>query len=120
MISSLKRYFRLFFITLLLKKEKLILFNHFVSFYCTGAFYKKRYSISEKKQALQLNIHWLLSSQKNSEDGGMGTYYITEGWTSSYPETSGYILTTLNDYVKFSPERKTEIENSIILCADWL
>jgi len=120
MIGSIKRYFRFFFQTLFLKKEKIILFNHFVSFYLTGSFFKKHYSKKEKEKSLQLAVNWLLSSQNNSEDGGMGTYYITEGWTSSYPETSGYILTTFNDSIKIFPGRKVEIENSIFKCADWL
>lgn len=119
MIGSIKRYFRFFFVTFFLKKEKLILFNHFISFY-SRSFLNKQYTKNEKQRSLDLAINWLLSSQKNSSDGGMGTFYITEGWTSSYPETSGYILTTLNDYISFLPERKTEIENSIFKCADWL
>lgn len=120
MINSLKRYFKLFIKTLFLKKEKLILFNHFISFYITKSFVKSKYSKQDKQKSLQLAISWLLSAQKNSEDGGMGTYYITEGWTSSYPETSGYILTTLNEFIHFAPERKSEIENAIFKCADWL
>jgi hypothetical protein len=119
MISSLKRYFRFFFLTFFLKKEKLILFNQFFSFH-TRSFLYKHYSKKEKERSLDLAITWLLNSQKNSEDGGMGTYYITEGWTSSYPETSGYILTTLNDYLKSSPQRKPEIEAATFSCADWL
>ncbi len=120
MINSLKRYFRFFFITIISKKEKTILFNHFVNYYITKQFLKKSFSSSEKKQSLDLNINWLLRAKTHSNDDGMGTYYITDGWTSPYPETTGYIIPTLSKYAYYYPEKKAEINETIISCSDWL
>lgn len=120
MIQSLKRYIRLFFITFFLKKEKLILFNHFFDYYISRKYKRAIFSTFDKQKALRMSIDWLLLSQKNSNDGGMGTYYIVDGWTSSYPETSGYIIPTLYESLDFFPERKLEIEMAIYNCADWL
>jgi len=39
---------------------------------------------------------WLASAQDASGDGGVaGRYVLGRGWTSSYPETTGYIIPTL-------------------------
>src|SRR5262245_26076600 len=41
-------------------------------------------------------IHWLGRAQDASKDGGFcGRYRLDRGWTSSYPETTGYIVPTL-------------------------
>lgn len=40
-------------------------------------------------------IKWLCQAQDASEDGGVvGRYRLDRGWTSSYPETTGYIIPT--------------------------
>jgi hypothetical protein len=118
MIHSLKRYIRFFFITLFWKKEKLILFNHFIDYFITRAFLGTEFSRSEKEKALQLNIDWLIKAKKSND--GMGTYYITDGWTSPYPETTGYIIPTLSRYAFYNPHRKSTINNHIIEAANWL
>lgn len=120
MIQSLKRYTRLFLITFLFRKERLILWNHFFSYFISRSFTRSSFTEFEKKKALDMALGWLLNSQNNSADGGMGTLYIVDGWTSSYPETSGYIIPTLHQYAFNYPERKTEIEMAIVRCADWL
>jgi hypothetical protein len=120
MIRSLKRYFKLFVVTLLLKKEKLILLNHFIGYFFSKSYLKGFYTKADKKQSLDLCIGWLLSAHKNMIDGGMGTYHIVGGWSSSYPETSGYIIPTLYNYALIQPSKKNEIERTILACADWL
>lgn len=120
MIQSLTRYAKLFGKTIFTKSEKIILYQHLSSYYCTGSFKKSCFSESDKLTSLKLAVDWLLSAQKNMVDDGFGTYYIVDGWTSSYPETSGYIIPTLFEYSKFEPDRIVEIEKSIIFCADWL
>lgn len=120
MINSLKRYFRFFFITIIRKKEKIILFNHLIDYYITQRFLKNVFSIGDKKISLDLNIQWLLNAKTYSTDDGMGTYYITEGWTSPYPETTGYIIPTLSKYAYYYPEKKPAIDKTIISCANWL
>ncbi len=39
---------------------------------------------------------WLKRAQDATSDGGfVGRYYLKNGWSSSYPETTGYIIPTL-------------------------
>lgn len=48
-------------------------------------------------------ISWLCRAQDNSafKDGGVARYFsLLSGWSSSYPETTGYIIPTLFDYGK--------------------
>jgi hypothetical protein len=118
MIHSLKRYIRFFLITLFLKKEKLILFNHFVDFYIIRAFLGTEFSKVEKEKALGLSIGWLRKAKRENE--GMGTYYITDGWTSPYPETTGYIIPTLSRYAFYYPDQKSAIHHAILEAANWL
>src|SRR5438128_791247 len=41
-------------------------------------------------------VEWLKRAQDVTGDGGVsGRYDLHEGWTSSYPETTGYIIPTL-------------------------
>lgn len=120
MIYSLKRYFRLFSITLILKKEKLILFNHFISYFFTKTFIHPSYSKKDKQISLNLSVRWLLSAHQEMKDGGFGTFYIVDNWTSSYPETSGYIIPTLFEAIPHCRESKAEIVKTILYCADWL
>ncbi len=45
---------------------------------------------------LQAAVAWLRRAQDASGDGGFcGRYHLGRGWTSSYPETTGYIIPTL-------------------------
>lgn len=45
---------------------------------------------------LQAAADWLRRAQDTSGDGGFsGRYHLGRGWTSSYPETTGYIIPTL-------------------------
>ena len=45
---------------------------------------------------LRAAVEWLLRAHDASSDGGVaGRYTLSGGWTSSYPETTGYIVPTL-------------------------
>ena len=45
---------------------------------------------------LRAAAQWLASAQDSQADGGVaGRYRLDRGWTSSYPETTGYIVPTL-------------------------
>lgn len=120
MIRSIVRYAQLFGSTLLLKSERAVVWNHFLDWYLKRSFQKKEYTRTEKKESLHNACEWLLSSFKNMTDGGSGTYYITKGWSSSYPETSGYIIPTMYTWSKMVPEKQDEIKRIIQRCADWL
>lgn len=45
---------------------------------------------------LQAASRWIERAQDASGDGGIcGRYYLRRGWSSSYPETTGYLIPTL-------------------------
>jgi hypothetical protein len=44
---------------------------------------------------LRAAAQWLAAAQDSQSDGGVaGRYQLNRGWTSSYPETTGYIIPT--------------------------
>jgi hypothetical protein len=44
---------------------------------------------------LRAAAQWLAAAQDSQSDGGIaGRYQLGRGWTSSYPETTGYIVPT--------------------------
>ena len=50
---------------------------------------------------LQAAAEWLARAQDASPDGGVvGRYRLDRGWTSSYPETTGYIVPTFLDLAR--------------------
>ncbi|MEM8800503.1 MAG: prenyltransferase/squalene oxidase repeat-containing protein [Pseudomonadota bacterium] len=53
-------------------------------------------NISDDETHLEAALEWLCAAQDATEDGGfVGRYSLKRGWTSSYPETTGYIIPTL-------------------------
>ena len=53
-----------------------------------------------RKTALDMAVRWLIEAQKANADGGMGSFHLINKWSSSYPETTGYIIPTLINYGK--------------------
>lgn len=76
------------------------------------------FSAKEKKEALDKAAGWLISAQKANDDGGMGSYHLVNKWSSSYPETTGYIIPTLIKYGK--KYDKPEAIDSAMRAADFL
>jgi folate-dependent phosphoribosylglycinamide formyltransferase PurN len=55
---------------------------------------KARQGFSDEDH-LRAAAHWLAAAQDSQSDGGIaGRYQLDRGWTSSYPETTGYIVPT--------------------------
>jgi hypothetical protein len=51
---------------------------------------------------LLASAHWLKNAQDSQNDGGFsGRYKLDKGWTSSYPETTGYIIPTCLDLARY-------------------
>lgn len=71
-----------------------------------------------KWKSLEQTISWLKTSQDNMLDDGFGTYYLCSGWTSSYPETSGYIIPTLLRYAKHN--NNSELQDRAKHSLNWL
>jgi len=64
-------------------------------------------------------VHWLLRAQEAQADGGFSTWYIDRGWTSSYPETTGYIVPALLEAGKWL-EMQAQTQESARKALDWL
>jgi Prenyltransferase and squalene oxidase repeat len=118
MIKSLIRYSYYFSVTVFKRRERRLLWRDLNAYFLSKEWKKKTFSKSEKENALHSAANWLLHNQHFNSDAGFSTYYIAEGHTSSYPETSGYIIDSLFNYSKkFS---KPEILLPLYNCADWL
>lgn len=66
-------------------------------------------------------IEWLKRSQDGSafRDGGSARHFsLKDGWSSSYPETSGYIVPTLIDYADRHNDR--DLMDRAQRMLDWL
>ncbi len=71
-----------------------------------------------KEGGLEKAIAWLGQAQDHMEDDGFGSYQLIHGWTTSYPETTGYIIPTLLAY----GHRKEDVQakERARTAADWL
>lgn len=73
------------------------------------------------EKAIELGIKWLCLAQdfSASQDGGVARHYsLINGWATSYPETTGYIVPTL---LEFAQQRgNTEIRHRAKRMLDWL
>lgn len=70
---------------------------------------------------LELAVDWILLAQKATNDAGVSLGYFPlsehEGWMPSYPETTGYIITSLLNYADTSGRK--EIVQAALGMADW-
>ena len=78
----------------------------------------KSYSKEERTLALVKAIQWLLHSQSSMSDDGFGSYSLIKKWSSSYVETTGYIIPSL---LRYGISKNNDvIINKSILAVDWL
>ncbi len=127
MIRSILGYAKNFSISLLFTKERSIVLKDFKRF-CLGQkvlnnqtvnpWSDKIYNEEERAKALDKAVNWLLHSQDSMSDAGFGSYHIINKWTTSYVETSGYIVQTLLDYAR--REKNNDIIKRMIESGDWL
>jgi len=59
-----------------------------------------------------------MAAQKANTDGGMGSFHLINKWSSSYPETTGYIIPTLINYGK--KYNNPEAIDAAVRAADFL
>lgn len=55
------------------------------------------------EKVIEESIKWLCRAQDNSlskDDGVARHFSLVDGWSSSYPETTGYIVPTILAYAK--------------------
>lgn len=70
--------------------------------------------------AIEEGIGWLCRAQdcSTSQDGGVARHFsLKSGWSSSYPETTGYIVPTLLTYA--DEKGDPEIRSRAIRMLDW-
>jgi uncharacterized protein YyaL (SSP411 family) len=79
---------------------------------------KKHYEFEERDAATKRAVNWLKNNQDMQKDRGFGTYHLLSGMSSSYPETSGYIIPTLINFGK--QQNDPEYLKRCIDCAEWL
>lgn len=80
--------------------------------------YQERINDELLLKALRETASWFKYNQSIMEDDGFGTYYLESGWTSSYPETTGYIVPTLLEFAAF--DEKPEFGEISKKALDWL
>lgn len=69
--------------------------------------------------SLQRIMSWLKYAQDIRKDGGVSAgYSFRHGWLPSYPETTGYIITSFLEYYHLTNE--DEYLNRAIRMGDWL
>jgi hypothetical protein len=99
MLKSLLLYSR-YLTRISLSNDRGMLLDNFNKFRKSGATLQKvvRESSPDREAALDIAVKWLLTAQKVTSDGGFSSYHLANGWSSSYPETTGYIIPTLLQY----------------------
>ena len=73
------------------------------------------------EQAIELGIKWLCLAQdcSVSQDGGVARHYsLIDGWATSYPETTGYIVPTLLEFARQRGD--SEIRHRAKRMLNWL
>jgi len=71
----------------------------------------------ETKKHLELAANWLLTSQRN-EGGYSHSYNLLKGWSSAYPETTGYIISSM--LAVSEKLSKTDYSDSAVRAGEWL
>jgi len=118
LIKSLYLYSKYFTFSLF-RKERTFVFRDASRFFFSS--FPKNLNIKlekEKSFALEDAVNWLLKSQEMMKDQGFGSYHIINKWSSSYPETSGYIIPTLIEFGEKTNNKA--IIKKAISSADWL
>lgn len=73
----------------------------------------------DRKKGMDQAIDWLLRAQQQMKTSkGIGSYHLINGWTTPYPETTGYSIPTLIDY-GLRHHHKESIQ-AALEAADWL
>ncbi|MCU0370798.1 MAG: hypothetical protein MUC31_05240 [Bacteroidales bacterium] len=119
MLQSLKLYSKYFFKSAFSPGRKYVIHDLNRFLWKKDAFRHVRpYSSEDKIQALDKAAAWLITAQQANADGGMGSFHLINKWSSSYPETTGYIIPTLLSYGK--KYHDPEAIHAALLAADFL
>ncbi len=119
MLNSLKLYSK-YFLRISLSPEKRYLTHEIQRFLLNRNVFAFQYNLSdnERSTALENAVNWLITAQKANNDGGMGSFHLLNKWSSTYPETTGYIIPTLLKYG--NSHKKAETVDSALRAANFL
>src|SRR5210317_2168395 len=99
MLTSLYLYAKYFSSAILTGKGKYLAYDLYRYYLKNNRYYSGIHPDEKKRKlATARAVQWMLTAQKTSSDDGMGSYHLVNRWSSSYPETSGYIIPTLLQY----------------------
>lgn len=118
MLNSLKLYTRYFSATLVSDRKRRLLYDQLKRSGLKELRNVQAYSREMREEALDKAVDWLLHAQETMLDDGFGSYHLVNGWSSSYPETSGYIIPSLLDYSDRHGNR--DMIAVVTRAADWL
>lgn len=119
MLRSIYLYSR-YFLSTAFSRKNIYLRKDLKRYYFSGNRYFQHREIDPKQRKLAIahSIRWLCRAQEAMVDEGIGSYHLVKGWSTSYPETSGYIIPTLLQYA--SGVNDKNISAVAIKTADWL
>jgi uncharacterized protein YyaL (SSP411 family) len=70
------------------------------------------------EESLEAAYRWLCDAQDATSDGGVaGWFHLLEGWSASYPETTGYIIPTFLRYATLRHD--PDARRRALQMADW-
>jgi len=79
----------------------------------------KGYGIYPTHQHIKAALDWLCLAQDIGEDDGISAIYsLINGWSYSYPETTGYIIPTFYDCAEYLNRQEYSVRAE--KAADWL
>lgn len=113
MLNSLAKYSRNFFLSLFKGDARKVVGKDLFS-----PLGSHQFTIAEKNEAIEKAVNWLVRAQDRMNDDGFGSYHLINDWTTSYPETSGYIIPTLLTYA--AKTGNEDLKERCKQCADWL
>lgn len=101
MVRSLYLYSR-YITSIALSRYRRVLLTDLGRFFRQGSriMPEQGYSKAEREAALSAAVQWLITASEKMQDDGMGSFHLARGWSSSYPETTGYLVPTLLEYAR--------------------
>jgi len=99
MLNSLRLYAKYFIVSAISPAGKYLWLDTGRYIFNKDIFKKEPHKEPDlQAKALMKAIAWLVRSQQANTDGGMGSFHLINKWSSSYPETTGYIIPTLLNF----------------------
>ncbi len=119
MLRSLYLYAKYFLFILFSGKISFLLKDVYRYYLSRNRFFSgKTVAQKQHKLAIAHAVDYLLQAQDASPDDGIGSYHLVNGWTSSYPETTGYIIPTMLEYAARNNDKN--ITDKAVYAANWL